>query len=91
MDDSGAPLHWRYSLEEVGRWQERREELFLEPRGSVPWGREMRTGFPGAPWDGTRARETDLGASGGRACSLPLGLCRPGLRKRSGSGGPGRR
>lgn len=36
VDESGAPLRWRHSLEEVGRRQERREELFLEPRGSVP-------------------------------------------------------
>lgn len=90
MDESGAPLRWRHSLEEVGRRQERREELFLEPRGSVP-GEGNEDWIPWAPRDGTRAREMAVGSPGGRACSLSLGVCRPRLRQRSGSRGPGRR
>ena len=58
--DSRAHLRWR----EQGGGRE--EDLFLEPRGPVPWRRETQTEFPGTPQGGTRARETGLGSPSGR-------------------------
>lgn len=74
------------SLEEGGWWQEIEKQLFIEPIGPVPQGRELQTEFPGASQVGTRVRETGLGSLSGRMSSLSLRVCKPRLRDQSGSG-----